>query len=175
MEKEEVPPSITAATIASLSKKGDTQNLANYRPISLLNCVYEIIADAIQIRISEKVDEYIQDTQFGFRKNKSTAQAPFISRRMQDLAEQTGDPTAMLFLDWEKAFDKIDQERMLEALGRLNIPPKTINMIRAIYANPTFQVKIKDESPEVKRQKSGIRQGCPLSPYLFISGYVCYV
>ena len=157
-----MPKAVTAANIASLCKKGDTQNLANYRPISLLNGLYKIIASVLQIRISTAIDKYIQETQYGFRKGRSTTQALFIARRSQDLAEQTKDGTAMVFLDWGKAFDKIDQKRMVRALERSNVPPQIIKMIKAIYAEPTFRVKTRDETSEEKRQNSGIRQGCPL-------------
>ena len=57
---------------------------------------------------------------------------------------------------------------MVRALERFNIPTKVIDVIKAFYADPRFVVKIKDEKSETKRQNSGIRQGCPLSPYLFL-------
>ena len=70
----------------------------------------------------------------------------------------------MALLDWEKAFDKVDQARMAEALRRLDIPEKMIAVIMALYRNPRFRVKHGDETSEFKPQKYGIRQGCPLSP-----------
>ena len=88
-----------------------------------------------------------QETSSGFRKGRSTAQAAFPARRAQDLAEQPGEGTAMVFLDWEKAFDKTDQGRMFLALARLNIQPQTINAINAIYANPTFRIKLRGGIP----------------------------
>ena len=48
-----------------------------------------------------------------------------VARRIQGLAEQSGDNTALVLLDWEKAFDKIGQGRMFEALRRINIPSKS--------------------------------------------------
>ncbi len=84
------------------------------------------------------------------------------------MAEQSGQGMIMCFLDWEKAFDKVDQTRMMEALERLNIPDKVIGVIKALYKEPTFKVSMKDDKSEYKIQEAGIRQGCPLSPYLFI-------
>ena len=166
--KETIPEIMTEANVASLYKKGDTQNLANYRPIALLNCMYKIYAGIIQKRISEKIDPYIQSTQFGFRQKRSTAQALYIARRVQDIAEQSGDQVVLTMLDWEKAFDKINQERLLEALTRLNIPDKVVANIGALYEKPQFRVVTKESKSEYKHQSSGIRQGCPLSPFLFI-------
>ena len=163
-----MPEELTEANVASIFKKGDTQNLANYRPISLLNTLYKIYASIIHDRISTKIDGYITETQYGFRKKRSTAHALYLARRIQDLAEQSGENIALVLLDWEKAFDKIDQSRMMEALNRLNIPRKIIANIEAIYEKPKFKVKDRDGESDFKEQSSGIRQGCPLSPYLFL-------
>jgi hypothetical protein len=74
----------------------------------------------------------------------------------------------MIFLDRDKAFDKIDHEKMFHALERLNIPSEIINMIKGIYTHPNFRVQQMDQASEWRIQDTGIRQGCPLSPYLFI-------
>ena len=63
----------------------------------------------------------------------------------------------MAFLDWEKAFGKIDKGRMFRSLERLNVPEKVIKVIKALYAEPTFAVKIKGEKPgpRTQNQESG--------------------
>ena len=154
--------------MASIFNKGDTQNLANYMPISLLNTLYKIYVSVIHDRISTKIDVYITKTQYGFRKSRSTSHALYIARRIQDIAEHSGDNIVLVLLDWEKAFDKIDQTRMFEALKRMNIPRKVVANIEAVYENPRFKVKDNEGESEYKRQDVGIRQGCPLSPYLFL-------
>lgn len=66
-------------------------------------------------------------------------------------------------LDFEKAFDRVDQPKLLEALRRLNISGKTLGAIQAMYRNPRFFVKDMQGKSVVHTQGSGIRQGCPLS------------
>ena len=73
-----------------------------------------------------------------------------------------------LFLDWKQAFDSIDHTAMLEALRRFGLSEKMIATIQAIYASPTFQTKGPEGLVSLGEVHSGIRQGCPLSPYLFI-------
>ena len=74
----------------------------------------------------------------------------------------------MLFLDWEDTFDKVDQTMLANALFRLNIPDKILNIIESFYVNPQFRVKDSEGTSRYRRQNAGIRQGFPLSPYLFI-------
>ena len=64
------------------------------------------------------LDQRLWETQYGFRKKRSTSQPLFITRRLQDQAKQTGDKLFLVFLDWEKAFDKVDQEKMVETMAR---------------------------------------------------------
>ena len=119
-----MPDATLEANVASIFKKGDTKKLENYRPISLLTTFYKIIASGTQVRLAAGLDHIVQPTQYGFRANRSTSQALYLARRAQDLAEQSGIHLNMALLDWEKAFDKVDQARMAEALRRLDIPEK---------------------------------------------------
>ena len=74
----------------------------------------------------------------------------------------------MLYLDWEKAFDRLDHRALIIALRRMGLPELYISNIQAIYKNPTFIVSTDTGESSERSQKSGVRQGCPLSPYLFI-------
>ena len=87
---------------------------------------------------------------------------------MQDQAEQSKEKLFLVFLGWEKAFDKVDQVKLLEAMKRLGLPEKMIKTLASFYVNPQFRVKDREGKSSYRTQKAGIRQGCPLSPYLFI-------
>ena len=73
----------------------------------------------------------------------------------------------IISLDAEKAFDKIQHPFMIKVLERSGIQGPYLNMIKAIYSKPVANIKVNGEKLEAIPLKSGTRQGCPLSPYLF--------
>ena len=85
-----MPDELELAELVTLYKKGNVEDPANYRPIALLNTIYTIYASIIQIRLATGLDDVLWETQYGFRKKRSTSQPLFITRRLQDQAECTG-------------------------------------------------------------------------------------
>ena len=73
----------------------------------------------------------------------------------------------IISLDAGKAFDKIQHPIMIKVLERSGIRGPYLNMIKAIYSRPVANIKVNGEKLEAIPLKSGTRQGCPLSPYLF--------
>ena len=167
-EQETIPDEAMNARVVLIYKKGDTSLCENYRPISLLNTCYKLIAAALQRRIEAGIDHLLQRTQYGFRKSRSTREALYNIRRVITAGESTKTKTFLLLLDWAKAFDKIDHEGLISALERHSIAPKLINLIKDIYRKATFFVEIDGHVSRTYKQETGIRQGCPLSPYLFL-------
>ena len=162
------PPEIFLARVVCIFKKGNTDDAANYRPISLLNSVYKLYMSMIRNRMQQVLEGSLCSTQYGFRPGRSTAHAIYLTRRMQDIAEQQGSNLVITMLDWEKAFDKIVHDRLAIAMDRLGVHPHYINTIMNGYEQAMFYVEDEYGTQDVKKQHSGIRQGCPLSPYLFV-------
>ena len=73
----------------------------------------------------------------------------------------------IISLDAEKAFGKIQHPFMIKVLGRLGIQGSYLNIIKAIYSKPTANIKLNGEKLKAIPLKSGTRQDCTLSPYLF--------
>ena len=165
--KQQYPDSLNQANIASIYKKGDPAKLENYRPIALLQIFCKLLASLLKLRLTDRLEPWILKTQYGFRKKRSTSQPLFIARRLMDIAERQRSPLTLILLDWAKAFDKIDQTKLIEVLIRIKVPDRIVSVIKNIYANAQFRVVTKEIQSNFYKQCSSIRQGCPLSPYLF--------
>ncbi len=105
---------------------------SNFSPIALLNTCYKLFAACLQYRLQSTMDAVLQSTQFGFRKGRSGLQAIHCIRRFLDMHERAGKKAMILLLDWEKAFDKINHEKMFEALERLVLPKEFLLLIREV-------------------------------------------
>lgn len=101
--EEDIPEEMLRAIIALIYKKGDTSKMENYKPIALLNGLYKIYTAIIKKRLADGLDDKLQRTQFGFRKDKSTAGAIYLIRRTAEYGEKTNNPMMMVLLDWEKS------------------------------------------------------------------------
>jgi hypothetical protein len=170
---KDAPKELFKARVVPIFKKGDTDLAENYRPISLLNSFYKVYMILIRIRIEAAVEERITKTQYGFRQSRSTAHAIYIIRRIQDYAEQKGVAMNLALLDWEKAFDKVKHDKLYDALRKVGLSTHFVDVIKNCYTEPTFYVKDIYGESKLKRKSSGIRQGCPLSPYLFLLVMTC--
>ena len=148
-------------------KDGDTQKQSNDRPASLLNIVYKLYAIIVRKRLANHIDELFAETQYGFRQNRCPTHALFVACRLQDTGELWGDSVVLALLDQEKALETVAHSRFWETLGRFITQDTIYKVLADTSSSPTF-VKDKDQAPTTKCHGAGIRQGCPLSPWLFI-------
>lgn len=166
-----MPDSWNDARIAAIFKGGDSSNPDRYRPIALLNTAYKIYTRLIQIRLSHGLESRLRKQQFGFRPGHSGSEAIFLLRRTLDLllSNDHENEIHLILLDWSKAFDKLAHPALYEALQRLGVPTAIIADIEMMYRAPQFYVQKGQSKSAAHQLRSGVRQGCPLSPYLFIA------
>ena len=151
-----------------LHKKGDKQCLDNYRPLSLTNTDYKIIAFVFARRLQKIIDRIISYDQSAYIKGRFIG---INTRTIVDIFEywdQNDINGILLFLDFQKAFDSVEWNFMWEALKRFNFGNNFINWIKILYKNPVFRLKNNGWLSKTCNMHRGIRQGCPISAIIFL-------
>ena len=157
------------AQVVGIFKKGFATDPANYRPISLLQTCYKLYVRIVANRLAAGLDDRVRELQFGFRKGRSTSDAIYLLRCLQNLVDaKKYQVLYLIFLDWSKAFHKIRPTALHLALQRLGVPSHICKIVEELVSNPLFEVLLDNQISGCKEQKSGIRQGCTLGPLLFI-------
>ena len=165
-----VPMEWSVAAVAMLFKKGDSSLPENYRPISLQTVCHKLMMSMIKERLVEAgVEAGLWPSQFGFRSKCSTEDAIYIARRRIELAKaQRNGKISLLALDWAKAFDSLHVDALLDALRRFGLPQELLDFMGNVMESRQFYVQDDGQQSSLRQQRSGISQGCTLSPMLFV-------
>jgi hypothetical protein len=105
--------------------------------------------------------------QFGFMPGRSTMEAIFLIRQVMDRYKEEKKDLHMVFIDLEKAYDKIPTNLMWWALDMHKVPTKYVTLIKDIYDKVVTSVRTTDGDTNVLSINIGLHQGSTLSPYLF--------
>lgn len=165
-----LPPSFYGATIYCLAKTKQPRTGLDFRPIALLNSDYKIYARVLLNRVRSYVGGLVSPTPFGFVPGRQVHDAVDVWTAVQTLVA-TGDlpPTLLaVMLDFAKAYDTLDRRFLHLALERHGFPPQLIQAIDTMHLATTAAYLADGQLSRSQRVTTGIRQGCPLAPTLFI-------
>ena len=151
-------------------KKKEADNIANYRPIMVLNTDYKIFTKVIATRLSDVVPHLIHPDQAGFIHGRSIFDQIEQTNMTINYAKLKGVNGAIVALDQEKAYDKLTHPYLWKILERLAFPEETIRMIQMLYQGARTSVIINGVISEPYVVMRGVRQGDPMSCILFNLG-----
>ena len=152
-------------TLPLYKGKGDPLSCGNYRGLRLLEHGMKIWEKILAARLGASSN--IHDSQFGFMPGKSTTDAIFCLRHVQALYMAKHRPLYHVFVDLEKAFDRIPRTAITWALRRQGIPEQLVRAIIQLYVGSTTRVLAAGGLSEELGLSVGVHQGSTLSPLLF--------
>jgi hypothetical protein len=155
--------------ISLLPKDGkDIRLIKNWRPISLLNTDYKIIAKLLAMRIQPLLPDIIHRNQTGFIKGRYIGENIRIVDDVTTFCKNYNIPGFLLLLDYEKAFDTISWKFLNHALESYGFGDKFRGYVKILYKNINSVILNNGYMSESFTLSRGIRQGCPISAFLFV-------
>jgi exonuclease III len=146
----------------------DINYIKNWRPITILNTDYKILTKIMANRLKKILPTIINPDQTGFVLNRQIGENIRIVYDVMNYCNSNNIEGVMAFLDFEKAFDSISWEYLIHVLKSFGFCDYFINWVKIFYTQTNSSVMNNGYISSRFDLKRGIRQGCPISAYLFI-------
>jgi hypothetical protein len=166
--EEVFPDEWKTGVVVKLPKKGDLKLCSSWRGITLLSIVSKTFNKIILNRIVKLLDKELRKEQSGFRSGKACRDMIVSLRIIVEQSMEYQSPLYLLFVDYERAFDSIDRKCMWAALTNKGLPQKFVNLIKEGYNGYKCRILHEGTLSEEFETSTGVRQGCILSPLLFL-------
>ena len=164
------PDVLKTGKITPIYKKGNPEDIGNYRPVSTLPIFGKLLEKVIYKRIFSfaQSQNIINPNQFGFRQSHSTSHAVNHSVKIIDDALRKKKHVLGIFIDLSKAFDTIDHDTLLVKLNRYGIRSNALNLIKSYLSRRTQYTEVLGEKSDSLTVEYGVPQGSVLGPLLFL-------
>ena len=167
--KNEVVPKVWRdSVVIPLFKKGDRRVCDNFRPISLLAVTGKVLASLLDKQIREVVEKQFDEGQCGFRPCRGTVDQVFVARQLLEKAVEFSLPLPSCFVDLTKAFDSVHRPIIWHLLRRYGVAENIVRIVEDLYRGSEAEVRHGGDLSSSFEVRTGVKQGCVLSPLLFI-------
>ena len=167
-QNKKLPQPLRESIIILLYKKGNTLDPRNYRPIALLSVIAKLLSGIHNSRIKHILTHIVPPEQTGFIPKRSITENITLLHDALYFTKRHHPSAIILSLDFQKAYDRVQQPVLLAILKQLGFGPRWLSFVSTMYSDHTARLNINgDLSPSFAIER-GVLQGDPLSPALFI-------
>ena len=164
----EIPQDFKNSIFIPIPNDKKAENCTQFRIISLITHTSKILLQVIKKRITPIIERKLSENQMGFRKGRGTREGIFQVRQLGERLIQMNRKLYMAFIDYSKAFDRVQHQKLMEVMKRTGIPELERRLIANLYWGQTAVVKIGSDISESFTVEKEVRQGCILLPILLI-------
>eukprot|EP00253_Pinus_taeda_P033736 PITA_33736 len=154
--------------IAIIPKEANPLSFDRFRPISLCNVSYKIVTKILANRLKKILPHLISENKGGFVSSRQITDNVILIQEAIHNNFNRGERGMIINLDMANAFDRVDHSFLTTALKRFGISKNFISIINGCISNPWTAPLINGRPSNYFRSSRGLRQGCPLSPFLYI-------
>ena len=167
-DDEELSETQKKSVMSLLYKKLSRELFKNYRPLTLSNTDYKIIAFVLSKRLQSVIKKIISIEQTSYIKGRFIGENVRTLLDIIEYCDKMDDPGILLFLDFQKAFDSLDWNFIDACLNKFGFHKDFIRWFKTLYKNPVTYIKVNNFLSKGVSINRGIKQGCPLSALIFI-------
>ncbi|KAF7248292.1 Retrovirus-related Pol polyprotein from type-2 retrotransposable element R2DM [Varanus komodoensis] len=150
-----------------MPKKGNAKECSNYCTIAFISHARKVMLKILQARLQQYVDQELPEVQAGFRRGRGTRDQIANIRWIMEKAREFQKNIYFCFIDYAKAFDCVDHNKLWQVLKEMGVPDHLICLLRNLYVGQEVTVRTGHGTTDWFKIEKGVRQGCILSPCLF--------
>ena len=167
LENSAVATRLEKVSFHSIPKKDNAKECSNYHTIALISHASKVMLKILQARLQQYVNIEFPDVQAGFRKGRGTRDQIANIRWIMKKAREFQENIYFCFIDYAKAFDCVDHNKLWKILKEMGIPDHLTCFLRNLYAGQEATVRTGHGTTDWFQIGKRVRQGCILSPCLF--------